>query len=128
MKFILRKILPEKHYINFEIWLIEHPGAFHSAFWLTFAILIFYFAFRPQPYVFRGYIRAEVMSIHDGTSDNGFSAIARVKLPDGSFALTSTRSITLASDAVETVCLETRELQNGVQRYLWVAQIKCAPD
>ena len=125
MKPILKKILPEKYYTHLEIWLIEHPTAPVAGFWLFVTCIVLYFAFRPQPFRIQGYISANVKSIQDSTGDNGFSATARIELPDGTFAFTSTKSMALASDALDDICVEERELQNGLKRYRWVHKQKC---
>lgn len=125
MKFILKKILSDKQYTNFQIFLIEHPKAFISAFWLIVVCFLFYLAFRPQPYEITGYVVADVKSVQDNGGENGFSATARIKLPDSSFAFASTNSMAVASDAVTTICVEERLLQNGIKTYHWVHQNKC---
>lgn len=127
MKFILRKILSDKQFTNLEIFLIEHPKAFVSAFWLVVVCFIFYFAFRPQPYEISGYVVAEVKSIQDNSGENGFSATARIELSDGSFAFASTGSMAVASNAITTICVEERLLQNGIKTYHWVSKNKCQP-
>ncbi|SHG24033.1 hypothetical protein [Cognatishimia maritima] len=125
MKFILRKILSEKQYINLKIYFIEHPKALNSVFGLIAACLIFYFAFHPRPYEVLGYTYADVLSIQDMSDESGFSVTARIELPDGEFGFASTTSLVIASDAVNSICVEERLLQNNIKRYRWVHRNKC---
>lgn len=79
---------------------------------------LYFWLFNPEKHVHDGYVIADVLVTTDATGDDGFMLVVHTRLPDGSDYTLRTKSLALASEVRQQVCLERRRTESGTSRYV----------
>ncbi len=122
----LIRLLGRERYIRFYAWLHDLNPMLGLAAMLIPAAVIWAFVFSPDDHEHDGYLLGDVLFTNTTSSEqSSFIFTAVVKLPNGQTATVRTRLMAVASQTVDTACLERRKEVDGDVFYRLVGQIKC---
>lgn len=122
----LISLLGRERYIRFYAWLHDLNPLIGLAIILIPLAAIWAVVFSPEDHEHDGYLRGNVLFTNTTSSEqSSFMFTAVVELPNGETATVRTRLMAVASQTVETACLERRKEADGDVFYRLVGQLKC---
>jgi hypothetical protein len=122
----LIRLLGRERYIRFYAWLHDLNPMVGLAILMIPLAAIWALVFSLEDHEHDGYTLGDVLFTNSTSSEqNSFMFTAVVELPNGERATVRTRLMAVASQTVDTVCLERRKESDGDVFYRLVGQLKC---